>query len=353
MSTLRMNPAAIAPGAPFQERKPVKGSVVWWLRFLGIAAFIILLLRLPSTEKIQLERIDLRWLGFCMLLAILQLLLDAGVWQWMLSAQRIRHPYPKTLLAHLASQYLGLVTPGHVGEFLAAGYISMHTGITFGYALSSVVMKKLVNWTVLVGFGTWGLVEVWRSGLLARVLLVEIPIPLKYGVQRIALTSILVVVTLAVGIGLWVLSVRWLGRKWRNLSPWQVDMAEFWSGFRHLRSPGLVVPLVISAVGFSLLFFQLAAVLRSLGVELPIMLIAPIVAFSRIVARVFPISVVGWGSKDAAVIGLLSQQGIDPAVGLAATLLLLLCSYFLTLLLSAVSWWIRPLLIRRARTTNW
>jgi hypothetical protein len=167
--------------------------------------------------------------------------------------------------------------------------------------------------------------------------------------QRIVMASATVLVVLAFGIGLWVLSLRWLAKKWRALSPWQVDMAEFWSGFRHLVSVRLVMPAALAVAAFSLLFFQLNAVLRALGVSLPLLLVGQIVAFSRIVARLLPISVVGFGSKDAAVIELLREQGIHPAVGLAATLLLLLCSYFVTLLLSAVSWWVKPLVIRRAR----
>ena len=139
---LRKAPEPLA----FQYRKPVRGSLVWWLRCLGVIAFIVILfVQLPRSQEVHLARIDLRWLGVCMLLTILQLLLEAFVWQLLLSAQRIRHSYPKTLIAYLASQYLGLVTPGHVGEFLAAGYISMNTGITFGYALSSVVMKMGVS----------------------------------------------------------------------------------------------------------------------------------------------------------------------------------------------------------------
>ena len=320
----------------FQYRKPVRGSLVWWMRFLGIAAFFLILLRLPASHhEVQLFRIDLRWLGFCMLLTVLQLLLEAFVWQWLIASQRIHHPYPKTLLAYLASQYLGLVTPGHVGEFLAAGYISMDTGITFGYALSSVVMKKLLTWATIVGFGIWGL------PLLAQV-------PLLRGVERIVLTSLVVLVVLSGGIALWVVSLRRLARKWQKLSPWQIDMTEFWAGMRHLCSLKLIVPLAVAAMAFSLLFLQLDAVLHSLGITLSIILIAKMVALSRILARVIPMSIVGFGSKDAAVIWLLAQQGIDPAVGLTVTLLLLVCSYLVTLLLSRLCWWIKPLVVRRA-----
>jgi uncharacterized membrane protein YbhN (UPF0104 family) len=97
---------------------------------------------------------------------------------------------------------------------------------------------------------------------------------------------------------------------------------------------------------------QLYAVLHALGIDLPFVLVAKIVALSRIVARAIPISVVGFGSKDAAVIGLLAQHGIDPAVGLTATLLWLVCSYLVTLLLSGLCWWIKPLVIRRPAASS-
>ena len=323
----------------FTYRKPVRGSLIWWLRCLGVIAFIILLLRLPKSQEIHPAQIDLRWLGLCMVLTILQVLLEAWAWQWLLSAQRIRHPYPKTLVAYLASHYLGVVTPGHVGEFLAAGYISMNTGITFGYALSSVVMKKILNWGVIVGFGLWGL------QLLPQI-------PLTQGMQQAVITSVVVLIVLAAAISVWVVSLRKLARKWQKLSPWQIDMTEFWAGMRQLLSIKLMIPLTLLAIAFAVLFVQLDAVLRSLGILLNIVLVGKIVAFSRIVARVAPVSVVGFGSKDAAVIGLLAQHGIEPSVGLAATLLFLMCSYLVKLLLSGICWWFKPLIVRRARRAS-
>ena len=307
---------------------------MFWLRVLGAGAFLIVLMRLPASQEVRLAHIDLRWLGVCMALTLGQLLLEASVWQWLLLAQRIRHSYPQTLLAFLASQYLGLVTPGHVGEFLAAGYISMDTGLTFGYALSSVVMKKALAWVSLVGFGIWGM------SLLATL-------PLREGVQWAALMSIGGVVVLALGMTIWVLSLRRLARKWQRLSPWRIDLTEFWAGMRHLATWRLVMPLATAAAAFSLLFLQLDAVLRSVGIVLPLALVAKIAALSRIVARAVPVSVVGFGSKDAAVIGLLARQQIEPATGLTVTLLFLVCVYLVTLLLSGVCWWIKPLIVRR------
>lgn len=317
-------------------RRPVKGTLVWWLRCFGILAFLVLLFRLSSgPQNVQLTRMDPRWLGFCMLLTILQLLLEAFVWQWLLSIQRIRQPYPRTLLNFLASQYLGSVTPGHVGDFLAAGYVSMDTGITFGYALSSIVMKKVLSWIAMLGFGIWAL------PLLAEV-------TLRQGAQRVALLGVVALLLLSAGIALWVVSLRRLARKWQRLSPWQIDTTEFWAGARQFLSVKLVAPLGVAAVAFGVLFLQLDVVLRALGIALPLKLVAQIVSLSRVGGRVAPISVFGWGSKDAAVIALLGQQGIDPAIGLTVTLMLLLASYLVTLLLSGLCWWIKPLVVRRA-----
>ncbi len=104
-TTMEPQPLYVPEPPSFTYRKPIRGSLVWGLRFLGIAALIVVLLRLPKSQDVHLSRIDLRWLGFCMLLTVGQLLLEAFVWQWLLSSQRIRHPYPKTVLAYLASQY--------------------------------------------------------------------------------------------------------------------------------------------------------------------------------------------------------------------------------------------------------
>ena len=334
-------PSPYTYAAPaFQYRKPVKGSLIFWLRFLGIAAFVtILLVQLPRSQEAHLSRIDLRWLGFCMLLTILQLLLEAFVWQCLLRDQRIRQPYPKTLLLYLASHYLGLVTPGHVGEFLAAGYISSETGITFGYALSSVFMKKALSWVAVIGFGIWGLPLLADSTFL-------------HGVGQIVWMSVIVVAIFSGGITLWVVSLRRLARKWQKLSPWLIDMTEFWSGVRHLGSVKIVVPLAVAVVAFSLLFLQLNAVLRSMGLILPFLLVSRIMALSRIAARLVPMSLVGFGSKDAAVIILLSQHGVTVPVGLTATLLFLVCSYLVTVILSGVCWWIKPLVVRRVAPSS-
>jgi hypothetical protein len=215
----------------------------------------------------------------------------------------------------------------------------MDTGITFGYALSSVVMMKILGWGTIVGFGVWGL------PLLAEV-------PLLHGVQKVVWMSVVVLVALSGGIGLWVFSLRRLAKKWQRLSPWQIDVTEFWSGMRHLLSARLLVPLAISGIAFSLLFLQLDAVLHALGLVLPQLLIARMMALSRIAARIVPVSLAGFGSKDAALIALLVQQGIAPATGAMVALLLLVCSHLVTLLLSGLCWWIKPLVIRRAAPTK-
>jgi len=331
----RQDPADLITLRRFQDRKPVRGSLIWWLRFFGVVAFFIILSRLPGPHSMRPIQMDLRWIGVAMTLTIAGLLLESFVWHWLLRAQRIRHPYPKSLQAYLASQYLGLVTPGHVGEFLAAGYVSMNTGITFGYGLSSVVMKKLLSWVTIMAFGIWGL------PLLAEV-------PFLQGVGKVIWMLVGVICILSAGIGLWVFSIRRLTRKWERLSPWQVDMTEFKAGLSALRSRRLAIPLVLSAVAFGLLFVQLGAILKALGIVLPFIVIAKIMAISRIAARLVPVSIVGFGSKDAALIALLAQQGVELSVAVATALLMLMTSYLVTLLLSGICWWVKPLVVRRA-----
>ena len=328
-------PSSDLPSATVHYRKPVRGSLVWWMRFLGVAAVILVLfLYLSRSQDARVFRVDLRWIGLCVGLTVCQLLLDAFVWHWLLAMQRIRYPYPKTLLAYLASQYLGLVTPNHVGELLAAGHISTDTGITFGYALSSVVMKKALATVAAVGFGIWSL------PLLAGLRFLQ-------GMQ-VVVWSVVVLVIFSATLVLWIMSLRRLARKWEKVSPGKIEMAEFWAGFSQLFTPSLLVPLGLSALAFSLLFFQLDAVLRAMGLGVSFALLARLMALSRVAARFLPLSVAGFGSKDVLLILLLGQYGIVFADGLAAVLLLLMSSHLVTLLLSGLAWWIKPLVVRRA-----
>lgn len=332
MPTVPLPDAPIA--AAVHYRKPIRGSLVWWMRFLGVAAVIlVLLLYLSRSQDARVFRVDLRWIGLCVGLTICQLLAEALVWYRLLAMQGIRYPYPKTLLAYLASQYLGLVTPNHVGELLAAGHISMDTGITFGYGLSSVVMKKALAAVTAAAFG------IWSVPLLAELRFLQ-------GMQ-VVVWSVVVLVVFSAALALWVVSLRRLARKWEKVSPWKIEMTEFWAGVGQLVSLRLLTPLGLSVLSFSLLFFQLDAVLHAMGLALSFALVAKLMALSRIAARFLPLSVVGFGSKDALLILLLRQHGVALADGLTAVLLLLMGSHLVTLLLSGLSWWIKPLVIRR------
>ena len=323
----------------FEYHKPFRGHLTWWFRCLGLVAFVLLLLNLPQAQGTSLWRIEFRWLALCMALVGLQLLLEACVWRWLLAAQRITYPYRKAVVAFLASEYLGLVTPGHVGELLAAGYISTDTGITFGYALSSVIMKKALNWVAVVGVGIWGLPLLTELSWL-------------HGVGGVALGSLGALALLSGGMAIWVVSLRRLTRTWERHSSWRVDLTEFWSGMRHLASWKLLVPLLVTLLGFSLLFVQFDLVLRALGVILPIGLLGRIIALSRFSARLIPISVAGFGSKDVLLIIVLMRQGIVFSTAATAALLFYLCSHLLTLLLSGLCWRIKPLTVRRAQSAS-
>ncbi|MBI4003673.1 MAG: flippase-like domain-containing protein [Candidatus Omnitrophica bacterium] len=302
------------------------------------AVILVLLLYLSRSQDARVFRVDLRWIGLCVGLTICQLLAEALVWYRLLAMQGIRYPYPKTLLAYLASQYLGLVTPNHVGELLAAGHISVDTGITFGYGLSSVVMKKALAAVTAAAFG------IWSVPLLAELRFLQ-------GMQ-VVVWSVVVLIVFSAALASWVVSLQRLARKWEKVSPWKIEMAEFWAGVSQLVSPRLLAPLGLSVLAFSLLFFQLDAVLHAMGVGLSFALISKLMALSRITARFFPLSVFGFGSKDVLLILLLRHHGIAFSDGLTAALLLLMCSHLVTLLLSGLSWWIKPLVIRRVVPAN-
>ncbi len=105
----------------------------------------------------------------------------------------------------------------------------------------------------------------------------------------------------------------------------------------------------MAALAFSLFFIEMDAVLRGMGLNPAGLPVGQIMSLSQFAARLVPVSVAGFGLKDAAVIALLTQHGLALSTAITAAVLFLVCSYLPMLLLNGVCWWIKPLIVYRPK----
>src|SRR5262249_8562882 len=80
-------------------------------------------------------------------------------WNVLLKTRGIRYPERRAWPAFLTSLYVGMLTPGRVGDVLRAQYLKHDLGVPYAEGLASVVMDRLCDLYVLVAFVAVGVVH--------------------------------------------------------------------------------------------------------------------------------------------------------------------------------------------------
>ncbi|MDC3958605.1 flippase-like domain-containing protein [Polyangium jinanense] len=134
------------------------------VRLVGPVLLVVVLLRVRDTQKAwdALLSASLLPLG-------LAFLLNAGVcWLKMLrtgvllAARGYEYPRKRAWLSFLATIYVGLFTPGRVGDVLRAQYFRHDLGMPYSEGVAVVVVDRLCDLYVLVAFVAIGVAR-WSS----------------------------------------------------------------------------------------------------------------------------------------------------------------------------------------------
>lgn len=247
--------------------------------------------------------------------------------------QGIRYPWRDAFLAFVAGLFLGLVTPGRVGEMSKALYLKQDQGVPASIGLANVLMDRLFDLYTILVLGSAGLVWFRLLPTWALVLVVA------GTVASILLPAVLLSERLAAW-GLALLRRIPLLRRYDARLTGATE--RFQQGLRPLLTLRLMGPLLLTQVAYLLFFVQ--GQLLALAVDLPIGYFYLAVCLSVAgVVTLLPISISGLGTRDATLIALFAPLGIAPARTIAFSTLYFLTFYVVGGAIGAVAWQIKPL----------
>ena len=127
-----------------------------FFRLLGIVLFGIILFKIDLSKAIGILLSDIRpgYLLAAMFFILLQVSLKAYRWNYLKKRQKMRFSLKDSFLMYLSSLYLGIITPGRVGEFSKILYLKKK-GHGMAKSSVSVVIDRLGDliFLVLVGIG--------------------------------------------------------------------------------------------------------------------------------------------------------------------------------------------------------
>lgn len=255
----------------------------------------------------------------------------AKLWRWRILLATVGYPFPtgRAYRAFLPSIYLGMVTPGRVGDLLRVQYLRHDLGMPYAQGLAVSVVDRLFDIYVLLAFVAGGVAH------FASVISGQLAWATWGGMALIGLTPAALFVP---GLG------ESLGRRlWARHGVEAGGPALFLATLRRqVEKPGALVPaFLLTVAAFCTSYGQGWLIGRSLGLPLSFVDVIGLVAISTLLS-LLPISISGVGVREAFYAAAFPALAIAPGRGVAFGLGVFVVLYLPLVLAGFVAWQVAP-----------
>ena len=301
----------------------------WFPRLIGPFVLLTLLLQLDikATARVLLE-LPLGLIILAYLLFIPSLLLRTLRWRVLMAPQGIRLGFWESVNIYALAIFVGTVTPGRLGEFIKTLYLRQK-GNSFGSSFFSVFLDRMYDVIFLSIFGSGALSAFFLVGEKAASIITWIIFGVSLGV--------VVLWFLAHGnrkeyIVKVIMAVIPPSQKVRIVA----SLQDFSMGFRRAKPTALGYAFLLTCLAWTANYSAIYLFGVAMGFDISFFAMAGIAAICALVTML-PISVMGLGTRDAALILMLGRYGISETTALAFSILILsmllcnavLCSFSL------------------------
>lgn len=139
------------------------------VRLIGLCLLGLVLWRVDIQTTIRIfKNINLDVVWVVLALHFLLVLVKTVRWWGLMWSQGIRYSLYKAYLAYLGSAFIGLVTPGRLGEFIRAFHLCQDMGISKGRAFSSVLVDRIFDLYLLLWVGGMALIALGKDDVVGQ-----------------------------------------------------------------------------------------------------------------------------------------------------------------------------------------
>jgi len=302
-----------------------------------VVLLVVLLWQIDLAALIQVFRQAA--LPLLLLAVVLNLpMIALKTWRWtlLLRSQQIDYPLGKAFLAYLGSIFIGLVTPGRLGEFVKTMHVRHDCGVDSARAFSSVLVDRLFDLGMLLLVGGAALITLQQE---------HAPM-LAFAVSVVVLTLPFILFLHDASFGrIQQVGVTMGQAGYRLFAPsgWLVEMRQ---GMRELSVGRMVAAALLTLAAYGIFFFQCYVLAVALGIQVGFLAVSYAIALGSLVT-LLPISISGLGTREATIIAYLHLLHVPADVALGFSLLVFGTFYLAGGLIGAVAWWVKPVQLER------
>jgi hypothetical protein len=303
------------------------------LRLLGPLLLLVVVVKLPDPAALWHQVSDA--FGWELIVGValngVALVLKVDRWRRLLKTRDISYAFRDAWRAFTAVLYIGLLTPGRVGDVLRVKYLQKSTGASYADGLASIAVDRICDIYVLLGFVAVGIARFSEAlaGDLARVTWL--------GVAVCALAPLVILVPGVADRGM-----RAVYAKIAKHDEAKDGMDRFLHSLRtqSVRGAAFAVPLTVAA--FVVNYVQGWLVVKAMGLELQFIDVVALLALASLFS-LLPISVSGVGVRELLFAVVFPFLGQDSQSGVSYGLLIFSVIYLPLVVYGFYSWQVAPL----------
>jgi glycosyltransferase 2 family protein len=301
------------------------------LRLIGPLLLVVVLWRMDDLSGLltALLRVDVAAVVVAVSLNAVNIHFKVVRWRVLLDMRGHQYGLGAAWRAFLPALYLGMLTPGRVGDLLRVQYVRHEIDVPYSDGLAVVVMDRFSDLYVLLCFVLVAL------GHFEHILRGDLGIVSWVGFALIALAPL--------GLLIRGPADRVLQRIYARIAPEgsQDGAKRFLDALRELVRPRLLAVLPLTLAAFMVNYLQGYVIAHGLGIEIAFVDVMLILAITSLLS-LLPISVSGIGTRELFLalvfpaIGLAAEQGV--AFGMTVFAVIYLATAFAGL----VAWQLSP-----------
>jgi len=300
--------------------------------FFGIILFIIIVSQLNLNKLIEnIRNIKILYLVYAILLLFPTLVFKSLCWNYIKRRQGMKYSLKESFLMYCSGIFIGLLTPGRIGEFAKIFYLKKD-GHSLGKSSVSIFLDRISDLVFLLAF--------IFLGSLFLLTIFQKQITIIIGV--ILISVLLFIVFLKTGL------IRWFINKMFHIfipekyqKSWKINFQDFLNDLKIYKFRNYFIILVITCISWLFYYLGGYALAKGVGLEIPFLYFAVSITIAGLLTLI-PISFYGIGTRDTALIILFLPLSISPEQTIIFSNLILITT-LATALIGLICWLIKPL----------
>lgn len=283
--------------------------------FIGFIVFLLIIgwIDLEKTMQILLNTNPVLFV-VSMLMFIPMFFTKILRWKFIMDKQKIHYSVGKCSSMYLSALYIGLVTPGKVGELIRTFYLK-RDGVAFGRGFFSVFFDRFYDLLALLSIAYLGLF------LFAEVFRTLIVFLTVVGLIGAAALGVFILKKNTLGKIVKFIIARATPKKYRD--DIENTAREFYKDIRILGPASLFYIVFLSFLSWFAHFIQVQLLAMSIGMDVSMIHIAFVVSVATLLS-LLPVSLLGVGTRDASFVFLFAMIGITKEISVALSTLMLI-----------------------------